>query len=221
MDQVELNGQLRRTTDKTSETILNAWGINGPLDLGNSFSLSIGAKNLNGASLEGLTVKVFDEDHVQSGSCTLADTQGQGRAPYQSEIELTAPLKPGFYRWIIELENRDGAPISARPLPFSVSPRTSRKVFVKVVDDFTGEPLDNCTVFFYNDDLDKTAPTSVETDFGGIAATEIADGVSYSVCCVREDYVQAFHTIPAGSDAYEGLIEMRSKLRLKIARPLG
>lgn len=221
MNHTELNEQFGRLENTVVNTVLNVWGITSPLDQKSAITISVGAKDLGGSSLDGSIVKILDESNELRGSCLLSCARQQGRAPFEGRIEFVSPSEPGFYKWIAVLEDQAGRYLARKPVPFSVSPFANRKVSIKVVDDTTAEPLDNCTLFFYNDGLTKTAPISTESDKNGKAVIEIAAGSPYSVRCVREEYVESFHEIPVGAGAYEGTIYAHSKLRIKIARPFG
>lgn len=221
MDQIGTIEQTQKPRIEISTTVLNVWGIKGPLDQGSAFTVSVGAKNLKGFSLAGSTVKILDGNREVVGSCPLIDPQDRRRAPFQGAVDLTAPMEPGFHKWFALLKNEAGVLLAEKPVPFSVTPAASRKVTIKIIDDVTEKPLDDCTLFFYNDDLEKTAPISTDTNERGVATIEIAPDAPCSVRFVRENYVEGFHDIPAGSDAYEGTVGVRSKFRIKIARPLG
>lgn len=175
-------------------TSLAVWGIEGPIETGTLFSVTVGAKCTDGCSMAGREIEILDHAQRRIAVGRLGDTPWTGTLYYCS-AELTAPEAPGSYRWSARTTDRDLAlphRIGEHAFSFAAIPPPEHRLTVEVVEESTAAPIAGASI--------RCGPYRGTTDADG-RATIAVRGAEYTVAIWKPGYHPASQRLAVDADA--------------------
>lgn len=207
---------------QTNKPVLNVWGVKGPLAAGKEFVVQARVKCFGGESLEGACIKVVDPTTGKVlGSSRTGTEQDTAAGILQDQISLQAPTQEGLHRWVVLVEGKsqtEGSVPVQKPLAFSTVGQGDLPVTVTCVDDKSGAPVPDVTLFFYDQTLKKTGPLQAVAGKDGMAKVNLVAGRPYRIQGVAEDYATNHVDIIASEGGQNVSLPMRSVFNIKMKK---
>jgi hypothetical protein len=182
-------------TVRPHQISLSVWGIPIPVNKGEKFNISIGAKCSAGCSLAALPMVIMDGGRTIGQGVLGNEILPQTSGTYWTEQEIEAPSDETVHTWAVR------AAISALELPHEAEPvnfvfRTAAPprytVTIEVVNKYDKMPLDDAYIML---GLYKTA-----TDKQGIAIVAVPEGPQ-ELYVTKTDYISFQDVIDVTADA--------------------
>jgi hypothetical protein len=199
----EINGVLHEEASlpvtfatKPHESSLAVWDVPATVVTGEPFRLKVGARSSGACPLTGTKVEILDAEGAVVATAKLGDAPWPGTtALYWAEVELAAPAKEGVASW----SARFGATDSELPhtgtkaeFRFTAVPPPEHKLTIKIVEEETGNPIENVQI--------RLGPFRSATDANGIAELSMPKG-SYPLSVWHPQWEAPDRTVEVCEDA--------------------
>ena len=175
-------------------TSLAVWGIEGAIEAGRRFPVTVGAKCSDGCSMAGREIEVRDHAQRRIAGGRIGETPWTGTL-YHCVLELTAPEVPGSYRWSARAADRDLAlphRVGEHAFSFAAIPPPEHRLTVEVVEDATAAPVAGASI--------RIGPYRGTTDAEGRATIAVV-GADYTVAIWKPGYHLASQRLTVDGDA--------------------
>jgi hypothetical protein len=152
-------------------TSVAVWGIEGPVEAGDAFTVHVGAKCGDGCAVAGHEIEVLDQAGRPLAAGRLGERAWPGTAAlFWCAVPLEAPTEAGAFRWSVRLGAQLDLPHqgSAQAFSFAVLPRPEHRLTVEVLEAAAGAPVAGAMV--------RIGPWRGVTDTAGLASIGLPRG---------------------------------------------